>query len=61
MAPNGIATTEPKAETARKDLVPPVPIEILEDPWTPAAEVAWIAAALAQRGYANRRTCGRPA
>jgi hypothetical protein len=60
MAANGVPMTEPKAETSGKGRVPLVPIEILEDPYTPAAEVERIAADMARRGRGERTTCGKP-
>ncbi len=43
MATHAALTSDPKAENGAKDHFPPIPIEILEDPWTPAWEVARIA------------------
>lgn len=60
MAANGVSMTESQVEASGEGRVPVVPIEILEDPWTPAAEVERIAADLARRRCGERTTYGRP-
>jgi hypothetical protein len=43
MATDAVRTSGPKPENEAKIPVSPIPIEILEDPWTPAWEVARLA------------------
>lgn len=49
MATQAALMSDPKVENGARDPVSPIPIEILEDPWTPAWEVARIATEAARR------------
>lgn len=60
MAANGISVVVQEVE-AGKVAAPLVPIEILEDPWTPVAEVERIAAEVARQGRGGRGSGQRPA
>jgi hypothetical protein len=55
MATDAIRKTGPKAENRTKDPFSAIPIEILEDLWTPAWEVARITTEVVRRAAAGVR------